>query len=109
MSYILGVVGVILFFVILHYFSDLDNRQKISITLFVLIVVSSAVLYNNYAERERERIVELELNYIQNKNMICDGVEVNQSNFEYSQGTQVFIGKKNSPHYERIISITQCQ
>jgi hypothetical protein len=109
LSYILGIVAVVLFFVVLHYTTELDKKQKISITLAIFTIVSGAVFYNDYSNKERDRIIELELKYNQNKNLHCDGVDVNRSDFEYSSGTQVFIGKKNTPHSNRIISITQCQ
>ncbi len=109
MSYIIGLVVVLLFFVALHYFTELNYMQKGGITLFFIVIVGAAIAYNNMADAEREHMLTVELKYSQNKTIVCEGVDVNRSTFSFSVGTHTFIGRKDTPHYNRMFSVNQCQ
>lgn len=109
MAYILAIVIVIAFFAALHYFTELDTRQKSVVTLVVLVIVGGAVYYNKLQDKQRAHALEMHRQFEQGKTIICEGVEVNTTNFEYSDGTQIFIGKENTPHYTRMINVLQCR
>jgi len=109
MSYIFGLIVVGLFFVALHYFTELKVAEKMAITLFFILVVGGAIAYNDMADAERTHLAAVELKYAQNKTVKCDGVDVNKSTFSFSVGTHTFIGRENSKHYNRMFSVDQCQ
>jgi len=108
-SYLLGLAAIGVFFLVLHNFTELDSKQKGGVTAVLLGLVLSMYLYNLYSDDQREKVTTIVLEYKQNKTLTCKGVEVNQSNFSYSVGTQTFIGLKNTPHYGRLISATECE
>jgi hypothetical protein len=109
MSYIFGLIVVALFFTIMHYFTELDTRQKVIATVFLTLLVVGAVVYNEHMETEREHILAVELKYSQNRNILCNKTDVNKSTFSYSVGTQTFIGRKNTPYYNQMYSVDQCR
>ena len=109
MAYILGIVVVALFFLALHSFTELNHKQKSVITAIFLAIIGGAVYYNKLQDAQRDRIIKVEQLYNQGKTIVCDGIEVNETNFSYSVGTQTFIGNKNTPHYTRMINAAQCQ
>ena len=109
MAYILGIVVVALFFLALHSFTELNHKQKSVITAIFLAIIGGAVYYNTLQDAERERIIYVQQQYDQGKTIMCDGIEVNATNFSFSIGTRTFIGKKNTPHYTRMINAAQCQ
>jgi hypothetical protein len=109
MAYILGIVVVALFFMVLHYFTELDHRQKGLVTLIVVIIVGGAVSYNAYADGQRNKINEIERKYHQGKILECNGIEVTDKTFSYSVGTQTFIGNEGTEHYQTMISALECR
>ena len=109
MSYILGLIVVGLFFIALHYFTELNTMQKGGVTLFFILIVGGAIAFNEMQDAEREHMASVELKYSQNKTIVCDGVNVNKSTFSFSVGTHTFIGRKNTKHYNRMFSVDQCQ
>ncbi|NOQ29892.1 MAG: hypothetical protein GQ570_02090 [Helicobacteraceae bacterium] len=109
MSYILGVAVLVIFFVVLHYFTEFEKEEKIKITVALAVIIGSGIAYNSYTYAQRAHITKVELQYAQNRTFECSGVEINNKTFSYSVGTQVFIGKKNTPNFERMIPISECK
>jgi len=48
------------------------------------------------------------IKFNQNKTIVCDGIDVNTTNFSLSIGTYTFIGLKNTPNYGQMISASTC-
>jgi hypothetical protein len=109
MAYIFGIVIVALFFMLLHYFTELNAKQKTGITLMALAIVGSAWGFNAYNDSQREKVAQIERKYNQGKKVECNGVEVTKEGFSYSVGTQTFIGREGTEHYTRMISAYECQ
>lgn len=109
MSYILGLAAVGILFLVLHNFTELDHKQKGIVSAVFAGVIAAMYLFNVYTDHQRDLVTQVALKYQQNKSLTCNGIEVNQSNFSYSVGTQTFIGRENTPHYGQLISATECQ
>jgi hypothetical protein len=109
MAYMLGLVVVALFFLALHYFTELGSRQKAVVTLAVFAIVGGAVGYNAYTDAQREKVTEIERLYNQGRAIECDGVTVTKETFSYSVGTQTFIGREGTEHYQQMISAYRCR
>lgn len=109
MTYLIPLVIITLLFLILHYFTELTQKQK-AITMGVVVMISIlASLYNYYSNQERDRVLEAINSFNQNKTLICDDIEVNNQNFTLSVGTYTFIGKKDSEHSGKMISAYKCK
>ncbi len=109
MSYILGLLAVGVFFLVLHNLTELEKNQKNLIVAVLLGLILSMYLFNLYSDVQREKVLNVVIEYKQNKTLTCNGIDVNQTNFSYSVGTQTFIGRENTPHYGRLISATECE
>lgn len=109
MSYLVGLAIVILFFIVLHYFTELDYKEKITITVVVAAVIGGAYLYNQMNDAKREHIIAMELRYEQGKTISCDGLDVNKSTFSYSVGTQTFIGREGTDNYGLMFDAARCE
>ncbi|MFA7610889.1 MAG: hypothetical protein WCY51_05290 [Sulfurimonas sp.] len=109
MAYIAGLVVVALFFLALHYFTELTRSQKTVVTGIVLSIVLFAIAYNKYSDKRTQMMLDAVLRYNQNSTIICQGVEVNKENFTLSIGTYTFIGKENTPYYGQMISASKCE
>lgn len=108
MAYIFGLIVVTLFFVVLHYFTELSTRQKGGALLIFLLLVGGAIAYTSYTNEQSEHMRNIELRYTQGETIVCDGVDVNSSNFSFSVGTQTFIGKEGSGHFNRMFRLSEC-
>ena len=53
MAYIFGLLLVAIFFLALHYFTELTKSQKAMITSIVLLIVLGAVAFNAYGSAQR--------------------------------------------------------
>lgn len=109
MAYIYGLIIVALLFASLHYFTELNKTQKLTIGAFLLIIILGAVAYNKYNQAQREKMLNAIIKYEQGKTITCNGKEVNASIYSLSVGTYTFIGKENTPHYAEMISAASCE
>ena len=109
MGYMVALLILALLFSALHFFTELGNKEKISIAVVLLLIVFFAIFYNNYNNTVREQMSTTERFFNQGKSVTCNDIEVNQSAFSFSIGTHTFIGKKGSDHAGLMIDIRQCQ
>jgi len=98
-----------LFFIVLHYFTELTKLQKIISTVILLSIILAAALYNTYNSEQREQMLKVVRAFKQGKSVHCNNEEVNATNYTLSIGTYTFIGKKNSSHYTEMISASSCK
>jgi hypothetical protein len=105
----LGLIVVILLFTAMHYFTELNHKEKIGVTLVLVLFIGGAIYYNGTQSQHRDHITKIGLKFTQNKKITCNGVEVNQSNFTTSIGTYTFIGKQGTKHASEMFSFNQCQ
>ena len=109
MAYLLAIVAVLAFFAVLHFFTELKTNIKIGMALALLFIVTFATIYNGYTRDQRTHALHVELQYNQGKTLRCEGVDVNNTNFSFSNGTHTFIGKKGTPNYSMMINTSICQ
>ena len=109
MAYLAGIVLLILLFVVLHHFTELTLKEKIGVTVFLALFVLGAYLFNQSSESRRLHLETVLLDFTHGESIMCEGLDVNNSEFSYSSGTQTFLGKKESKMFGRIISLDQCQ
>lgn len=80
-------------------------------TLFgaLLGVSILAFLYENYTDNIQERNRAIINGFEQGKNIICDKTQVNNEKFNYENGTQSFVAKKEFKNLSGIIvPISNC-
>ena len=109
MAYIAGLVIVGLFFLALHYFTEVTKHQKIIITAVLLAIIMSAVAFNSYGYAQRDKMMNVVLKFNQSKTVNCEGVDVNNTDYTLSIGTYTFIGKEKTPNYGQMISASSCE
>ncbi len=109
MTYIYGIIIIVLFFAALNYFTDLTHSQKWWITTIVLSILAMIIMFNEYSDSNNQKILNTAMEFNQNKTLSCDGLEVNNSNYTLSTGTYTFIGKENTPNYGKMISVSECE
>jgi len=108
-AYILGLVVVGLFFLALHYFTELTRFQKAVVTSVVLFLVLFAIAFNKYNDVQTQKMMDAVLKFNQDKTITCNGIEVSKKDFTLSIGTYTFIGKENTPNYGQMISASKCE
>jgi len=109
LAYIFGLIVVGLFFLSLHYFTELNHKEKIITSSIVLAIILSAIAYNAYMDTQRENMMSVVTKYNQGKTVTCQGLDVNSSLYDLSTGTYTFIGKENTPNYGQMISASSCK
>jgi len=109
MAYILGVVLVVVFFTVLHFFTELSTKQKGITTAVLASFILGAYLYNQNTENRRLLLENILLEYQHDKEIVCADIKVSNKEFSYSSGTQTFLGLKDTPSYGRIISLDKCK
>lgn len=109
MTYIYGLLIVGLFFAALNYFTDLSHSQKWWIITIVLSILSIAIMFNEYNDSQSKKTLNIAMQFNQNKTIICQDLEINNTNYTLSTGTYTFIGKENTPNYGQMISVSDCE
>lgn len=109
MAYIAGLVILGLFFLALHYFTELSHMEKINVTIVVLSILAVIVMFNEYNEVQNKKMIDATVKFKQNKTIKCDEVDVNSTNYTLSIGTYTFIGKKETPFNGQMVSASTCE
>ncbi len=109
MGYIFGLILLLLLFVVLHFFTELTLKEKIGVFSVLGLLILGAYLYNQQSEDRRIHLEKVLLDFSHGKTISCKDMDVNNTQFAYSSGTQTFLGLKNSEMSGRIISLEQCQ
>ncbi len=109
MAYIFGVILLLILFVVMHFFTEMTLKQKLSATGVLALLILGAYLYNSQSEERRLHLEAVMLTFNSGENIRCNALDVNNTEFSYSSGTQTFLGKKESKMYGRIISLDSCQ
>jgi len=108
-TYIFGILIIGLFFLALHYFTDLNNSQKWWVTTIVLALLSIMVMFNEYQNQESQRLRAIAIAFNQGKIIQCDDKNVSNAFYTLSVGTYTFIGKDKTPHAGEMISASDCK
>jgi len=108
-AYLAGLVLSALFFLALHYFTELTKSQKTLISATILALILSAIAFNSYSNSQRDKMLRVVTKFKQGKTIICNGVDVNNKIYTLSIGTYTFIGKKDTPNYAEMISASSCE
>lgn len=109
MAYLFGIALLILLFIVLHFFTEIALVQKIGVVLVIAVLILAAYWFNQSSENRRLHLENVLLNFTHGETISCNTVDVNNSEFSYSSGTQTFLGLKESKMYGRIISLDQCK
>ena len=109
MAYIFGLIIVGIFFVVLHYFTELTTKQKLTVTAGVMGIILGAIAYNSYNTAQSDKMLQVVTKFQQGKNIHCIGKDINATEYDLSHGTYTFIGRKNSAVYGEMISATDCE
>jgi len=109
MAYIFGIILFLILFVVMHFFTEMTLKQKLYATGVFALLILGAYFYNYLSEERRLHLEEVMLKYNNGGSISCSTLDVNNTEFSYSSGTQTFLGKKESKMYGRIISLDSCQ
>jgi lipopolysaccharide export system protein LptC len=109
MSYIIGLIAIAVFFSALHYFTELNHKQKLGISVVLALIIAMMYAWNVKEAKNQERVNGVILKYNQGHAVSCKGVDVNQTTFDLSTGTQTFIGREGTDHYTEMYSAVDCE
>ena len=85
-----------------------NKKQKlISIILSVLLVVLVSI-YTILQNKSNRVDFEIIAAFNRGEILKCDGIEISNKEFNLSNGTLSFLGKKDSKYYGKIVSISKC-
>ena len=109
MAYLFGLFIVALFFLVMHFFTDLTLSQKVQASLLVVVIVSGAIFYNHLQQERAGHLRQILLDFNQGKDMHCQGITVNNKMFTLSIGTQTFIANKESKNVGMMLVASACE
>ncbi len=109
MAYLFGLIIVALFFGVMHYFTELNSRQKTISTLLVLAFIMGALYYNHLQNENAAHLRDVMLRYNQGKTLQCGGLSVARENYSLSIGTQTFIGREGSDEAGKMVPASECE
>lgn len=109
MAYIFGLIIVGVFFLVLHYFTELTKAQKTIVTSVVAGVIAFAIFFNIYSDAQNQKMIDISTKFKQGHTITCDGIDINDTIFTMSTGTFTFIGKRDTPFYGQMISGSKCE
>ncbi len=109
MTYLIGIIVIIIFFLAMRYFTEFDIYQQISIAIVILSIMAVALMYNEYTKQEEKKVLNAALKYNQGKTLRCNSKDVNNTTFSLSIGTYTFIGREGTVNAQEMISAYDCE
>ncbi|MDF1880351.1 hypothetical protein JHD50_03360 [Sulfurimonas sp. MAG313] len=109
MPYLFGIALLILLFIVLHFFTEISLKQKLGTVSVLAALVLGAYLFNLNSKNRRLHLEDVLLKFTHGNTILCNDLEVNNSYYSYSSGTQTFIGLKETKSFGRLISLDTCQ
>ena len=109
MAYLFGLLVIALFFWVIHFYTELDTKQKIGATVAAGSVVMGAIFFNYLQAQKSAHVGKVMRRFDQGKIVECGDISVSNKSFSLSIGTQTFIGLKNSPHGEVMLTASECE
>ena len=109
MAYLFGLLVVALFFGVMHFYTELTSKQKVSATIIMTLVIMGAIFYNTLQSAKADHVRDVMLRYNQGKNLQCGDLDVTKIYFSLSVGTQTFIAKPESKYAGKMILASECE
>jgi len=109
MSYLYVVAVIGLLYAVMHIFTEMDHRQKLLVSGTLLLLTAGAVAYNRSVDRAQAHVRDVLLRFNQHQTVTCRGVEINDTAFTLSVGTQSFIAGEGTPHAGQIFDAAGCR
>jgi len=102
-----ALVAIVILFVILHLFTELQKQDKIAIVSVVAVLVIAAIWYENNNNKQRQLTHKMLQKFIHGKTVTCGDINVTNRHFNYT--SRSFVALENSPYKGLIIAEKQCK
>ena len=109
MAYIFGLLIVVVFFGVMHFFTELKTKEKGVATLSLLSLIMGALFYNAVQSAQADHVRDVMLRYKQGKTLECGAFQVTNKSFTLSIGTQTFIGRTDSKYADQMVAAKGCE
>jgi ADP-ribosylglycohydrolase len=109
MSYLYVVAVIVLLYAVMHFFTEMTHRQKLSVASAMLLVIAAALVYNHLTDASQEHVRAVILKFNQHQTLECGGRKVDDKSFTLSVGTQSFIANQGTPYAGQIINASGCR
>jgi len=93
----------------MHFYTELDAKQKVGATVVAGGLIMSAIFFNYVQTQKSEHVREIMRHFNQGKSIVCNEIKVSNKNFSLSVGTQTFIGLKEGAHAGKMLSASGCE
>jgi hypothetical protein len=94
MPYIYIVLAIIVLFVVMHKFTELEMQQKVVITIVMALLIIAFYFFEQANTKTARKIQGLRYAFEHGKTLICKDKEVTKKLYNYA--SRSFIGKKDT-------------
>jgi len=112
LRFVIIILGLVLVAVLLSISDEkLSKRDKIFILVGGFLIFGFAYFYEEGFKKHSLEVKEITDGFLQGKTLNCKGVDVNSSNFDFSDATDSFTAKRDAPSEFRnqIFKAIDCQ
>jgi glucan phosphoethanolaminetransferase (alkaline phosphatase superfamily) len=109
MMLLLDIVIFLLLTIIIWSLDMITHKMKLILIALLVVIISTIVFYSNIQAKEEAQINQLVFSFKQGNTLICNKHPIENGNFEYENGTQVFVGKKGTKVDGLIVPIKGCR
>ena len=108
MAYLYIIAAIVVLFVLLHKFTELDMKAKISVSVVMLILVASFIFFEKSNTNSSKQKQTLLFAFEHGKSLVCGDIVVNKTLYNYA--SRSLIGKKGSKAFGSAnIAINTCK
>ena len=94
MPYLYIIIAIVVLFVVMHKFTELEMKQKIVITIIMAALIAAFYIFEQSNKKSSKEMHALRFAFEQGQTLICDGKEVNNKLYNYA--SRSLIGKKGT-------------
>ena len=99
-------LGMIIYSILNRNFNKKQKLLSLILGVLTLILIGIYTIKTNENNKFDFEIIAA---YNRGENIKCDGIEINNKEFNLSSGTLSFLGKKDTKYYGKVISIDKCR
>lgn len=94
MPYLYIIIAIVILFVVMHKFTELEMKQKVIITVIMTVLIAAFYIFEQSNTKKSKQMHTLRYAFEQGQTLICDDKEVNNKLYNYA--SRSLIGKKGT-------------
>jgi K+ transporter len=84
------------------------KKERFNLSIATVIVLSAIVYFNYSQDKDNKKNFQYIVAFKQGATLVCNGIDIDNKDFNYVSGTSVFVAKEISEKKGTLIPLSEC-